>query len=85
MKTESSRPFEFSREDFVKIGRGAGVAVVGAFSTWTMTLLVPAIERTADGGSAEWRRLWLLLAAAVVSSLVNAGRKFVADNSRDQT
>lgn len=81
MKREASRPFEFSREDLLKVARGAIVAVTGAFATWTVTLLVPAIERAADGGSSDWRRLGLLLAAAVASSLVNAGRKFVSDNS----
>lgn len=77
MKRAFSDAFEFSVDDLKSIGKGAAIATAGAVLTWSATLLVPAIETTANGGSADWRRLGLLLAAAVASSLVNAGRKFI--------
>lgn len=78
LRETDSRPFELSRDDLRSILRGAGLAVAGAVLTWAATILVPALQ---SGDPFEWRGLLSLLAAAVVSALVNTLRKYVGDNS----
>ena len=59
-----------SREEWVSIAKGAGIAVAGALLTFAATAVIPAME---SSGS-----FVLLSAAAAVSVLVNAARKYLA-------
>ena len=74
-----SKRFQLNREDLVKIGTGAAVAVVGALVTWLGTLLAD-IQDAAEG-EVGIDRLGLLAAGAVVAALINTGRKWLADNA----
>jgi hypothetical protein len=58
-----------TREDWISIGKGAGIAVAGAFLTFASTALIPAMQAS---GSAT-----LLAVAAFASVAINVIRKQV--------
>lgn len=67
----ASPRFMLSAEDWLKIGRGLLIALVGALLTWVLAELIPTLE-----GSQDPR---LLFIAAILSALVNALRKWLSD------
>ena len=63
--------FLLSNDDWLKIGRGLLIALVGAVLAWVLAELVPTLEASTDPR--------LLFIAAVLSALVNAMRKWLTD------
>lgn len=55
--------------DWQAILKGAGIAAAGAVLTYVSTVVIPGLENSGDGV--------LLTVAAVMSVLVNAGRKWL--------
>jgi len=58
-----------TREDWISIGKGAGIAVAGALLTFASTAIIPAMQAS---GSAK-----LLAVAAIASVAINVIRKQV--------
>lgn len=69
-----SKPFNLDRKDWIKIGKGAGLAAAGAAVVY-LTRVFGDIEATNPVGE-------ILAFAAMV--LLNSARKWINDNSKPQ-
>jgi hypothetical protein len=58
------------REDWLKVGKGAGIAVSGALLSYTSTQVVPQLDEAGNFNA--------MLLSAAFSVLVNLGRKWLA-------
>lgn len=59
--------FMLTKEDWIKIAKGAGIAALGALSTYLTTEVIPNLEGE-----------WTLALFVVFSTLINALRKWLA-------
>ena len=59
-----------SREEWLSIAKGAGIAVAGALVAFAADIVIPAMQASGSAG--------LLTAAVIASVLVNVARKYLA-------
>lgn len=71
MEEIKSKPFQLSKEDIKKVGKGAVIAVSGALLTY-ITELIPTIDFGA----------YAPLIASIWAIIVNLAWKFIKDNSK---
>jgi len=69
-ESTGSKPFSWSKEDYIKIGKGAAVALIGALSVYILQ-----ISDTVDFGNYD---VWV---AAGAATFANAVRKWIVNNS----
>lgn len=58
-----------TRENWIKIATGLGIALAGAAITYVSTVVIPGLKESGDAT--------LLIVAAVASALVNVARKYL--------
>jgi hypothetical protein len=66
-----SARFLLANDDWKKVGTGLWIALAGAVLAWGAAELIPSMQQSANPR--------VLLAAAVLSALVNALRKWLTD------
>ena len=65
-----SSPFNLSKDDWIAIGKGAGLAAGGAALVFAISKLTPALDQSTTTGAAL---------AAILAVVLNIARKWVTD------